>query len=147
MKLPRRNFLHLAAGAAALPAVSRIARAQAYPARPVHIIVPFAPAGDTDLTARIGRSGIDEADHPHRRLLRACRERSRRRAAEQCDELAPRHSITSSARSRSVGGIVIPISIAVFRFTASSNLEGCSIGSSAGFVPRRTLSTRLTTCR
>ena len=39
MKLPRRQFLHLAAGAAALPAVSRIARAQAYPTRPVRIIV------------------------------------------------------------------------------------------------------------
>ena len=41
MKLPRRTFLHLAAGAAALPAVSRIARAQAYPTRPVRIIVDF----------------------------------------------------------------------------------------------------------
>jgi hypothetical protein len=40
MKLPRRNFLHLAAGAAALPAVSSIARAQGYPARPVRIMVP-----------------------------------------------------------------------------------------------------------
>ena len=45
MKLPRR-FLHLAAGAAALPAVSRIARAQAYPTRPVRIIVGQAPAAD-----------------------------------------------------------------------------------------------------
>jgi tripartite-type tricarboxylate transporter receptor subunit TctC len=44
MKLPRRNFLHLGAGAAALPTVSRIARAQAYPTRPVRVIVPFAPA-------------------------------------------------------------------------------------------------------
>jgi len=43
MKLPRRNFLHLTARAAALPAVSRIARAQAYPTRPVRIIVGFAP--------------------------------------------------------------------------------------------------------
>jgi len=45
MKLPRRNFLHLAAGAAALPVVSHVARAQAYPTRPVHLIVGFAAGG------------------------------------------------------------------------------------------------------
>jgi tripartite-type tricarboxylate transporter receptor subunit TctC len=53
MELPRRQFLHLAAGAVALPAVSRIARAQAYPARPVRLIVPFPPGGATDILARL----------------------------------------------------------------------------------------------
>ena len=53
MKLPRRKFLQLAAGTAALPAVSRFARAQTYPTRPVRLIAPFPPGGVVDLYARL----------------------------------------------------------------------------------------------
>ena len=60
MKLPRRTFLHLAAGAAALPAASRIAGAQAYPSRPVRLIAPFAPGGATDLVARLMGQWLSE---------------------------------------------------------------------------------------
>jgi tripartite-type tricarboxylate transporter receptor subunit TctC len=52
MKLPRRQFLHLAAGAA-IPAVSRVARAQAYPTRPVRVMVGFAPGQAIDIVTRI----------------------------------------------------------------------------------------------
>ena len=53
MKVARRKFLHLAAGAAALPAVPRIAKAEAYPSRPVHVIVGYAAAGPTDIAGRL----------------------------------------------------------------------------------------------
>src|SRR6516225_7898917 len=69
MKLPRRNFLHLAAGAAALPIMLRVALALDYPSRPVRWIVGFAPSGGTDIVAwlmgqwlseRLGQSFVIE---------------------------------------------------------------------------------------
>src|SRR5437763_3778830 len=61
MKLPhRRQFLHLAAGTAALPAVSRIARAETYPSRPVRIIVGFAAGGGYDIVARLMGQWLSE---------------------------------------------------------------------------------------
>jgi tripartite-type tricarboxylate transporter receptor subunit TctC len=60
MKLPRRQFLLLAAGAAALPAMPIVARAQSYPARPVHIICPFAAGGPNDITARLIGQALSE---------------------------------------------------------------------------------------
>src|SRR5262249_37788408 len=60
MKLPRRNFLHLAAGAAALPAVSRITWAQAYPTRLVHLIVGFEAGGAADILARLMGKWLSE---------------------------------------------------------------------------------------
>src|SRR5262249_32817367 len=79
------------------------------------------------------------------RLLRPRGERPKgarsRSAAEPRDELPPSHSITSSARRRKDSGIVSPIAFAVLRLTTSSNLVGCSTGMSAGFLPRKIMST------
>jgi tripartite-type tricarboxylate transporter receptor subunit TctC len=60
MKLPRRRFLHLALGTAALPVLSRIARAQVYPARAVHLIVGYAAGGPNDTTARLTGQWLSE---------------------------------------------------------------------------------------
>jgi tripartite-type tricarboxylate transporter receptor subunit TctC len=61
MKLPhRRQFLHLAAGAAALPAVARVARGQSYPSRPVHWIVGYTPGGGNDIFARLMGQWLQE---------------------------------------------------------------------------------------
>src|SRR6476619_6538410 len=60
MKLPRRNFLHLAAGAAALPAVSHIAWAQTYPTRPVRILVGYSAGSASDIVARLIAQWLSE---------------------------------------------------------------------------------------
>src|SRR5262249_38685544 len=84
-----------------------------------------------------GPGGGEEPDHRHRRLLRARRERPRRRAAEQRDEVAAVHSITSSAMASTPGGTVRPSVLAVFKLITNSNLVGWTTGKSAGFSPLR----------
>src|SRR5262249_9682528 len=83
------------------------------------------------------RFAVEKPDHRHRRLLRPCRDRPCGRAAEQRDEVALVHSITSSARASSVGGISRPRALAVVRLMTRSNLVGCKTGKSAGFSPLR----------
>src|SRR5205814_5490458 len=89
------------------------------------------------LLGRILRACRKDADAPH--SLGPLRTRAQRPCCDQCtqqrDELAPLHSITSSARSRNESGIVIPTALADLRFTTISNLVGCSTGMSAGLPP------------
>src|SRR5262249_38410511 len=94
-----------------------------------------------DIRIRPRQCAAEKPDYRYRRLLRARCEWPRSRAAEQRDERAALHSITSSARSNIDVGILMPIVLAVWRFTTSSNLVGCSIGKSAALAPRRILST------
>src|SRR5262249_6803473 len=99
---------------------------------------------ETGLKHRIVRgAGQEDADPPHAlALLRARRERPRgRRAAEQRYELAPLHSITSSARPSSGSGTVSPSALAVLRLMTSVYLSGCWIGGSPGLAPLRMRST------
>src|SRR5262245_11029875 len=91
---------------------------------------------------RIRADGREKPDHRHPRLLRVCRERPRGSgAAENCDELAPPHSITSSARCWRNKGTSRPSDLAVLILTASVNLTGSWTGSSLGFAPLRMRST------
>ena len=93
---------------------------------------------DASLKVRIARNGRQEhADAPHvLRLLRAHRQRPHcRRPTEQRDEVAPPHSITSSARPISVLGMLTPSVFAVFRFRDNSTFVACWTGRSLGFSP------------
>src|SRR5215831_8144920 len=118
------------------------------PARVDLHVAADAPAGlletlqeraEAGLKFPIVRSrGQENANEAHLlALLRARRKRPRRRAAEQRDELALVHSITSSARASSVGGTVRPSAFAVFRLTTNSNFTACWTGRSDGFAPFR----------
>src|SRR5262249_48221171 len=84
-----------------------------------------------------GRNRHDYANGVGRIRLRARRERPRHRAAEQRDEFAPPHSITSSAVICIINGTVRPSDLAVLRLMNSSNFVACWTGKSAGFSPLR----------
>jgi len=163
----RRKFLHLAAGVAALPVVSNIARAQTYPWRPVRIIVGFTAGSATDITARLFAQKLNEAWNVPvtvenipgaggsvgaERVAKSApdgstfywgangamrRHGGNRRTAEQRDEFPPPHSITSSASESTSGGMESPSALAVLRLITSSNLVDVSTGRSAGFAPLR----------
>jgi len=114
-----------------------------------HHVLAFDVAGVVEAFAErsdiaygvLGRPAVDEADY-RRRLLRAYRERPcDRRAAEQRDELAARHSITSSARPTSGSGTLRPSALAVFRLMINSTLVVRWTGRSPGFSPLRILPT------
>ena len=129
---------------AALAAAQRVSIRTLRPIGPAQLLP--APAGTPRRgpEIRIVRGcGQEHADAPHAlALLRARGERPRsRRAAEQRDEFAPLHSITSSARASSVGGTSRPSALAVLRLITSSYLVGACTGRSAGFSPLRMRST------
>src|SRR5262249_49208908 len=102
--------------------------------RPPKFLQPLAQGRNACLSVRIVRTEPYYGDAPHSlALLRARRERPRgRRAAEQRDKIAALHSITSSARASSVGGISRPSALAVLRLMTSSYLVGFCTGRSAG---------------
>src|SRR5262249_14793475 len=109
---------------------------------PTEVVEPPRECGRPLLSRKGCPAAKDPDNRSLRRLLRAHRERPCcRRAAEKRDERPPLHSITSSARASSVGGISRPSNLAAVRLMMSSNLVGCSTGMSPGFAPRRILST------
>src|SRR5262249_13768473 len=106
---------------------------------PAQLLQPLMESCEARLSFSIIGGGIHEhADPAHLRLLCPCRERPRGcRTAEKRYELAPPHSITSSACARRLGGTAMPIIRAVGKLRTSSNLVGWMMGMSAGFSPLR----------
>src|SRR5262249_36029777 len=108
-------------------------------------VLPFDVTGFLETFTECGhitradfrRPRVKKTDHWHRRLLRPRRQRPCHRAAEQRDELAAFHSITSSAVASSEGGTVRPSAFAVGMLMTKSNLVDCTTGRSAGLAPLR----------
>src|SRR5438874_402153 len=103
---------------------------------PLGVQLDVKEADPREVAARTGKTG-EEADHRHRFLLRAGGARPGNDAAETEDQIATVHSITSSARARSVCGTVRPRALAVFILMTNSNVVGCCTGRSAGLAPLR----------
>src|SRR6266436_1811495 len=95
----------------------------------------------------LGRAEDGQTFAGRRRLLRARRERQRDSTADKTNELAPPHSITSSARARIEGGMVRPSTLAVFMLMRRRNRIGCSTGRSAGLAPLRIFDNNSATLR
>src|SRR5262249_43886450 len=108
---------------------------------PTQLLQRLLERRDSGLAFSIIRSPVHKhANPPHTlRLLRARRERPRGRAAEEHDEVAAVHSMTSAARRRNDSGIARPSALAVVRLITRSYLVGCSTGRSPGFAPSRIL--------
>src|SRR5262249_52861960 len=106
---------------------------------PAQLLQPLLECRDLEARFRIVRDPSHQhADAPHAlALLRARRERPRCRAADERDEVAPLHSIPSSAVICMISGTVRPSALAVLRLITSSNFVGCTTGRSAGFAPLR----------
>ena len=137
--LSRTNSAAISAWRAGFPSDQRYSIAMVRPS-----IQPNSRSRCTNAAVQgleLRSSGPESDGRQFARLLRPrCQRPRRRRAAEQRDELAPVHSITSSARASSVGGSSRPSALAVRRLTRSSSLVGCSTGRSPGEAPLKILS-------
>jgi hypothetical protein len=111
---------------------------------PAEVLHSLAKCREASLSLRVVADANQHPNAPHPAgLLRSSRKRPCGcRAAEERDELAAVHSITSSARTKKVSAIARPSALAVLRLTISSNFVGCSIGRSAGLAPLRMRSTK-----
>src|SRR5262249_41741204 len=109
---------------------------------PAQLLQPLHERNEPRLSFRVVRSRIHEhPDAPHTLLRARCAWPHNRRAAEQGDEIATPHSITSSARASMIGAISRPIALGVLTLSTSVNLVGRSIGNSAALAPLRMRST------
>ena len=139
MKLPRRKFLHLAAGAAALPALPRIAWAQAYPSRPVRIVVGLPPGGGADIIGAPDRSMALGAARPairhrepsgsrqqHRAPRRSC---ARPQTATRCCMVGTVNAINATLYDKLNFNFIRDIAPVATIYCVPNVMAGASVGS------------------